>query len=107
MADIHLACHGAADAESAEAEIEATGPRNGNLGRAVRGASNEAIYGGLVEEEDVDRLVEIYRAHPNAYYGNKPMKLVMLDAAADLGNGSCYQPGADRIEREIESDSRP
>ncbi len=107
LADIHLACGGAREAEVAEAEMGVSGVGNGNVKRATEGAINQSVYGGLVEEEDIDHLIRIYRAHPHARYGTKPMKLVMLDAAADLGNGSCDQPGAERIEREVEFDSVP
>lgn len=107
LADIHLACGGAREAEVAGAEMGVSGVGNGNVKRATEGAINQSVYGALVEEEDIDHLVRIYRAHPNARYEGGPMKLVMLDAAADLGNGSCDQPGAERIERELEFNSIP
>ena len=64
------------------------------------------MYGGILEEEDIDHLIRIYRAHPQCEdLSTSPMKLVMLDAAADLGNGSCDQPG--RNESSVRSNSIP
>lgn len=103
LSDIHRACEGARKAESAQEEVESQGSYGGAFGRGLEGALNEDIYGGFVKE-DVNTLIHIYRTHPDALYGRKPMKRVMLDAAADLGNGSCDGSESDRIAREVELD---